>query len=227
MDNGINIENIVTEGIKNKQRVKQNGEVFTPKHIVKDMCDLVDEAFDNENIDKLTRLKKTYFEPSCGTGNFLVEILDRKLKIAKELSNENEEMKWYYIFLALSTIYAVDIQKDNVEESKIRMIGVLKENIADIPNEYLKSFEYLLECNVICGNALTCKLMINSEKESTSDIVISDWVLDCKTIYKNDYLLRDMIANYDYCVNHSDELSLESLATAESSKYSDETGYDF
>lgn len=94
--------------IKSKQRVSDFGEVFTPAHIVKDMCDLVPE-------EMWTSIDTTFLEPACGTGNFLVEILERKFKLCKS---------WEDGLRALNSVYGIDIQQDNVEETKIRLFDM-------------------------------------------------------------------------------------------------------
>lgn len=93
----VNVNEIVTDGTKSKDRVRDFGEVFTPVNIVKDMCDLVDNAIAKEdNITPKAILAKTWLEPSCGTGNFLVEILERKVKLALSISENKPEMKPIY-----------------------------------------------------------------------------------------------------------------------------------
>lgn len=94
--------------IKSKQRVKDFAEVFTPKHIVKDMCDLVPE-------EMWVNVETTFLEPACGTGNFLAEILERKFKLCKD---------WEDGLKALNSVYGIDIQVDNVEETKIRLFDM-------------------------------------------------------------------------------------------------------
>lgn len=94
--------------IKSKQRVKDFAEVFTPKHIVKDMCDLVPK-------EMWANVETTFLEPACGTGNFLAEILERKFKLCKD---------WEDGLKALNSVYGIDIQVDNVEETKIRLFDM-------------------------------------------------------------------------------------------------------
>ena len=100
--------------IKSKQRVKDFAEVFTPKHIVKDMCDLVPE-------EMWVSVDTTFLEPACGTGNFLAEILERKFKLCES---------WEDGLRALKSVYGVDIQQDNVEETKQRLFDMY---IAEFP----------------------------------------------------------------------------------------------
>ena len=122
--------------IKSKQRVKDFAEVFTPKHIVKDMCGLVPE-------EMWTNVETTFLEPACGTGNFLVEILERKFKLCKD---------WEDGLRALKSIYGIDIQQDNVEETKLRLFDMY---IAEFPKSPAISgliAAQILERNIVCGN---------------------------------------------------------------------------
>ena len=146
-------------GIKGKDRVKELGEVFTPDWVVKDMMNL-------DGIHQMSYcLKSTFLEPSCGTGNFLVEILARKLAVAYILSNDKSLFD-INLIIAVSTIYGVDIMLDNVHESKARMLsmceGVYQEFFnADIrtdnPDLY-KSIKYIIDRNIIFGNMLTYEM---------------------------------------------------------------------
>lgn len=90
--------------IKSKQRVKDFAEVFTPAHIVKDMCDLVPE-------EMWVSIDTTFLEPACGTGNFLAEILSRKFRLCKD---------WQEGLKALNSVYGID----NVEKTKIRLFDM-------------------------------------------------------------------------------------------------------
>lgn len=133
-------------------RIKSHGEVFTPPHIVSDMLDLVSKELNcNIGFDTGTLpIDKTFLEPSCGTGNFLIQILDRKLKLARTEED---------IFNAVSTIYGVDIQDDNVLESRLRLLEIVEEkykNITgdDISESFLKIIANVLENNIILGDTL-------------------------------------------------------------------------
>ena len=102
--------------IKSKKRVKEFAEVFTPAWVVKDMLDNVEKC-------EPIKLETTFLEPACGNGNFLIQILERKLK----LCNNSDD-----IITALQSIYGVDIQADNVEESKARMFELICKMILDM-----------------------------------------------------------------------------------------------
>lgn len=92
--------------IKSNKRVKQFGEVFTPPELVSKMLDKLPA--------EMWLPGKTFLEPACGNGNFLVQVLERKLAAGHD------------VYDAVSTIYAIDIQQDNVTESIYRMMKVLE-----------------------------------------------------------------------------------------------------
>jgi len=116
--------------IKRKQRYKRNvGEDFTPSTLVNEMLDkLPPEVFQDPS--------KTFCDNSAGNGNFLIEVLRRKL------SNNHSPLQ------ALSTIYGVELMADNVEEMKERLLEL-------IPKDYHKEAKNILDKNIICHIALT------------------------------------------------------------------------
>lgn len=118
--------------IKSKARVKELGEVFTPAVLVSEMLDKLSP-------DCWGR-KKTFLEPSCGTGNFLVQILERKLAAG------------HSPLQALSTIYGIDIMRDNIIESRKRLLQ--KSLDGGLTLEELKEAVIYLKRNIIVGNAL-------------------------------------------------------------------------
>ena len=124
--------------IKSKARVKRYAEVFTPDFVVKDMCDLVpSEIWEN--------IESTVLEPACGNGNFIVEILARKYSHCK---TEKDGLK------ALASVVGVDIQQDNVDECRVRL---LKQYIEHFPNANelaILMASGILRNNIICDDSL-------------------------------------------------------------------------
>lgn len=106
---------VMEKVIKSSDRVKDHGEVFTPKRIVNLMLD------QPEIQSKINDLQATFFEPSAGEGAFLVELLKRKLKVAK---NKSVSAKLFNTksLLALSTLYGIELLEDNVEMLVMNMI---------------------------------------------------------------------------------------------------------
>lgn len=122
--------------IKSKQRVKDFAEVFTPKHIVKDMCDLVPA-------EMWVSIDITFLEPACGNGNFLAEILERKFKLCEN---------WEDGLRALKSIYGMDIQQDNVEEAKERLFDMYIKQYLKAPAISGLIAAQILERNIVCGD---------------------------------------------------------------------------
>ncbi len=115
---------------RDKLRIKQTAEVFTPQSLVTEMLDKLEE----ENPILFTDPTKTFIDNSCGDGEFLGEIVIRKM----ERSGCSLEQ-------ALSTTYGVDLMEDNVEECKKRLAG---------PNPTPEILE-ILNKNIICADGLT------------------------------------------------------------------------
>ena len=112
----------MTEQIKSKQRVRDNGEVFTNTREVNAMLDLVKS--ETERIDS------RFLEPACGSGNFLVEVLNRKLFVIKERYKKSQLEYERNSIIAISSIYGVDILEDNVVDCRSRLFKIFE-------NEYL------------------------------------------------------------------------------------------
>lgn len=121
-------------GIKSKRRVRDFGEVFTAEREVKAMCDLLP--------DEMWETGHTFLEPCCGNGNFLVEILRRKLDRCADSQAASA---------AVSDIFGIDIQQDNVAESRARMAAIVAERYPEL------DVRGILERNIVCADAL--KLM--------------------------------------------------------------------
>lgn len=137
--------------IRDKGRVRNLGEVFTPEHIVNEMLDMVDH--------KTRMIESRFLEPGCGTGNFLVEILRRKLGTVREVSLSQQEIE-FNTLLALSSIYGIDIDQENVLESRQRMRDLTFESLnkAKLNSPYTlgyrDSIEYILRTNIVLGDFL-------------------------------------------------------------------------
>ena len=174
-----------TNHIKSKQRVRDHGEVFTPEHIVNDMLDLVKQ--ETERIDS------RFLEPACGTGNFLVEILRRKLAVV--VSRYKKEQLEYerYAVIAVSSIYGVDLLQDNVEEARKRLFDIFDEQYSKLykdkcKTECLRSVKFILERNILRGDALTLKT------DDDKPIVFSEWsAVNGSMIKRRDFTMDNLL----------------------------------
>ena len=124
--------------IKSKARVNKFAEVFTAEREVKDMCDLIpSEVWED--------IGSRFLEPACGNGNFLVEIFERKLNRCESAEQGLN---------ALRSIYGIDIQQDNVEESKQRLFDMFIKQFPKAPAITAIVAAQILENNIICGDSL-------------------------------------------------------------------------
>ncbi len=152
--------------IKNKKRVKEKGEVFTNEREVNAMLDLVKQ--ETERIDS------KFLEPACGNGNFLIEILKRKLEVVK---NRYKKSQWDYersSIIAVMSIYGVDIMEDNVAECQNRLFEYFFKRYKElykskISEQFLEVVKYILSKNILLGDALSMKVN-NSEP-----ITFAEW----------------------------------------------------
>ena len=149
--------------VKSKQRVKDAGEVFTPRWVVRDMLDL------DEIKDMSFELDTTFLEPACGNGNFIIQILVRKLM---SVSAEAFDID---VARSVASIYGVDIAEDNVKETRARMMNAIKHFYADNGMELRREIEcslwYILYRNIILGNTLEYKKY--AENYSDAELVES------------------------------------------------------
>lgn len=156
----------MTRQIKSKERVAEHGEVFTNEREVNAMLDLVKSETD--------RIESRFLEPACGDGNFLAEILRRKLARVKRQYRKNNSEYAKNAFLALTSIYGIDIQEDNVKECRERLFKIwdaeyTKQVKKEASDEIRGAARYILQKNILCGDALT--LMQNNG----TPIIFSQW----------------------------------------------------
>lgn len=133
--------------MKSRQRVSDHGEVFTPRWLVDDMLDLV--KGETERIDS------RFLEPACGSGNFLVPVLERKLAAVQARHGRSDFEKRHYALFALMCIYGIELLEDNAVECRENLAGTfaryLKLSRDDI---WRHAAEVVLRSNVIQGDAL-------------------------------------------------------------------------
>ena len=156
--------------VKSKQRVTDHGEVLTGKQEVNAMLDLV--KTETERVDS------RFLEPACGTGNFLSAILDRKLSVVAKRYKSSQLDYERFAILALSSIYGIDILEDNVQQCRYRLFGIFEQQYTDlfmshVNSKYLSSIMFILERNIIHGDALSLK----TAGENPQPIVFSEWSL--------------------------------------------------
>ena len=133
--------------IKSRQRVADHGEVFTPSWLVEDMLDLVKE--ESERIDS------RFLEPACGSGNFLVPVLRRKLASVEQQFGRSDFEKRHHALLALMCIYGIELLPDNAAECRTNLCDVFIKFVGgDAGEEWARAAQVVLEANIVEGNAL-------------------------------------------------------------------------
>lgn len=144
--------------IKSRERVRDLAEVYTHEREVNAMLDLVPDMFPSARNPGNT--DHTFLEPACGHGNFLVEILRRKLKHVTLGRYGRGERFEHRVLRCLASIYGIDICEDNVRESRERMASVisahLKEHLSPDASTggFNQAVEAILKTNVICADSL-------------------------------------------------------------------------
>ena len=178
----------MTKQVKSKQRVAEHGEVFTADREVKAMCDLV--AAQCDNVDA------TFLEPACGDGNFLSEILSRKLaRVKKDAKSDRINWEWLSV-RAVASLYGVDIMQDNCEECRNRLFEQWDKAYKsackkDCNNETRESVKYILSKNIVCGNALTMMCVDENQQDTEVPITFAEFKT-CGKMYmlkRRDYRL--------------------------------------
>jgi hypothetical protein len=136
--------------VKSKQRVADHGEVFTPPWLVEAMLDLVG--------DETERIDARFLEPACGTGNFIVQILQRKLAAVQAKYGKSSFEKKHYALLALMCIYGIELLPDNVEECRNNALEIFADYLrVDEKDVLYRAAELVLSQNIIHGDALSMR----------------------------------------------------------------------
>ncbi len=172
--------------IKSKKRVSDHGEVFTSEHEVNAMLDLVKS--ETERIDS------RFLEPACGNGNFLAEVLRRKLAVVKERYAKSQIEFERYAILAISSIYGVDILEDNAVECRNRLFKIFEEIYTELysekcKEECVKSAKFIFNRNIHWGDALDF-----TNPVSKKPIVFSEWgAVNGSLIKRRDYIFKFLV----------------------------------
>lgn len=175
--------------IKSKSRVRDKGEVFTNPREVNAMLDLVKQ--ETERIDS------RFLEPACGNGNFLIEILRRKLEFVKARYKKSQ---WEYeknALIAVMSIYGVDIMQDNVNECIDRLLALFTDYYKNlykknIKEDYLEIVHFVLTKNILCGDALSMKA------NSGEPLVFAEWsFVKGSLVQRRDFKYEQLLVQND------------------------------
>ncbi|MGB4406629.1 MAG: hypothetical protein WBI82_07200 [Sphaerochaeta sp.] len=185
MGNGMWYSSNMSKLIKSKDRVADFGEVFTHEREVKAMCDLVK--------DESERIDSRVLEPACGDGNFLAEILNRKLSTVKSRYGKNHSDYEKYSIVAVSSIYGVELLDDNAQQCRARLYGIWNEAYTsnmgkDATDECRETAKFIFHRNILCGDALSLL------QKDGKPIIFSEWSLVAGVMLKRrDFELATML----------------------------------
>jgi hypothetical protein len=136
--------------IKSKKRVADHGEVFTPPWIAEAMLNLVK--------DETERIDSRFLEPACGSGNFLVRVLQRKLGAVEIKFGKSQFEKRHYALLALMCTYGIELLVDNIVECRANVLEILAGYLnIDESDDLYRAASYVLSQNLVHGDALTMR----------------------------------------------------------------------
>ena len=179
--------------VKSKQRVADHGEVFTPAWLVEAMLDLV--KGETERIDS------RFLEPACGSGNFLVQILRRKLAAVELKYGKSDFERRHYALLALMCVYGIELLADNIDECRSNMLDIIAAYLQlDASDELYRAASYVVSQNVVRGDALEMRTC------GGEPITFAEW----------GYLGKGKYQRRDFCLH---DLTLASTFSAEGSLF--------
>ena len=170
--------------IVSKKRVADHGEVFTSQREVNAMLDLVKH--------ETQRIDSRFLEPACGTGNFLAEILSRKLGVVEGRYRQSPVELERYTLLAVTSIYGIDLLLDNVTECRRRLLDIVKTKFpGQFSEELAASIQFVLRRNIIHGDALSLK----TAGDQPHPIVFSEWSLvDGSMVKRRDFEFHELLS---------------------------------
>ncbi len=189
-----------TATIISKERVTNYGEVLTPRPIVDAMLDLVKQ--------ETVRIDSRFLEPACGTGNFLVEILRRKLQVVQKRYAKNQIDYERYAVLAVSSLYGIDILADNAEECRQRLYQTFDAAYTTLFGDKITdacraAVRYILSRNIVHGDALT----LQTVGENPQPIVFSEWSLVGGSLLKRrDFVYSFLVEKVYQCRLFNDQM---------------------
>jgi len=172
--------------VKSKKRVADHGEVFTNQREVNAMLDLV--KHETERIDA------RFLEPACGNGNFLAEVLRRKLTVVDSRYSKSQFEWERYAVIAVSSIYGVDILEDNAIECRERLFKIFNERYTSLFKDKCKvecrqSVKFLFNKNILWGDALDF-----TNPETKQPIVFSEWsAVNGFMLKRRDYMFKFLV----------------------------------
>ncbi len=175
--------------VKSKKRVADHGEVFTSKREVNALLDLVKQETE--------RIESRFLEPACGDGNFLSEILERKMSVVESRYKKSQLEFERNAITAISSVYGIDILEDNVFACRERLLGIFTKFYSqnyklDINPKVIDSAKYILGKNIIWADALS----LMTVGGNPNPIVFSEWSpFNGSMLKRRDYTFEHLVVS--------------------------------
>lgn len=165
---------------KSRKRIADHGEVFTPPWLVEEMLNLVK--------NETERIDSRFLEPACGSGNFLVPILRKKLAAVDLKYRQYEFERRHFALLAMMCIYGIEILEDNITECRTNLLEVFAEHLCiDSRDELYRAASYVLTQNLVHGDAM------KMETADGSPLTFAEWgYLGRGKFQRRDFLLANL-----------------------------------
>ena len=168
-----------------KQRVSKDGEVYTNPREVNAMLDLVK--------GETLRIESRFLEPACGTGNFLIEILRRKLAVVEKLYKKSQLEYERYAIVAVSSLYGIELLPDNIAICRERLFAEFEQQYRNlfkgkVKAKCINTVRHLLKCNLLQGDALTLKTLPDNKP-----IIFPEWTLLNNQFKRHDFIYLQLV----------------------------------
>jgi hypothetical protein len=179
-----------SDQIQSRERVRAHGEVYTGEREVEAMIGLVEQ--------EVARIESLFLEPACGTGNFLIPILRKKLNVVTN-GYKKSQLKWERnAIIAVGSLYGVELLPDNADTCRARLFWAFDEIYTALYKKKARSemrdaVKFILGRNIIVGDALSLKTV----GENPEPIVFSKWTRphNDSRVKRHDYLFEELIPN--------------------------------
>lgn len=172
--------------VKSRERVAAHGEVFTAEREVKAMCDLV--------ADECNRIDSRFLEPACGDGNFLAEILSRKLAAARKKYSGTLKRADFerWSVNAVMSLYGVELLPDNAAACRDRLFSLWDEEYTAVcgtesRDDCREAVRFILQKNILCGDALTM------QQANGQPIIFAEWTFVGCRVQRRDFRLDQLL----------------------------------
>lgn len=177
--------------VKSRRRVQDHGEVFTNDREVNAMLDMVKQETE--------RIESRFLEPACGDGNFLAEVLRRKLTVVNARYRRSLSEYEKYAFIAVGSIYGVELLHDNAVSCRERLFSIVEHDYLRVCHKkptsgFLEAIRFVLERNILNGNALSLKRVDKDCIDTDEPIIFSEWsIVTGDKVKRRDFRLDEML----------------------------------